>query len=68
MYCDAKSATSSIKGMGLILTGYLPQLVPRADAYDIERFELVVSGERLQVNGVHDHHQAGLETEIETER
>ena len=54
--------------MSLILTGYLPQLVPRADAYDIERFELVVSGERLQVNGVHDHHQAGLETETETER
>jgi hypothetical protein len=42
--------------MGVILTGYLLQLVPRADAHDIERFELVVSGKRLQSNGVHDHH------------
>lgn len=55
-------------GLILTLTGYLPQLVPPADAQDMERFELVASGERLQSNGVHDHHQAVLEMAVETER
>lgn len=54
--------------MGLVLAGYLPQLVPLADAHDIERFKLVASGERLQSNDVHEHNQAGLETAAETER
>jgi hypothetical protein len=30
--------------MGLILTGYLAQLVPPADAHDIERFKFLASG------------------------
>jgi hypothetical protein len=54
--------------MGWILTDYLPQLVPPADTHDIGRFKIVASRERLQSNGVHDHHQAGLEKADETER
>ena len=54
--------------MGLILAGYLPQLVRPADVRDIERFELVASGQRLQSNGVHSNHRAGRETAVETER
>lgn len=61
--CDAKSATSCLQGMRLILAGSLFQLVPLANAHDVE---LVSSERRLQSNGVHG--QAGLEIAVETER
>lgn len=54
--------------MGLILAGYLSQLVRAADAHDIGRFELVASGQRLQSKGVHSNHQVLFGVAIESEK